>query len=93
MQLIGDVRLQRFQPEPSGKRKGEPQAVPQLAVSGEFLLALVNKEQMRSHLPVQISYAGGEVHAQSFEYDHLQGQLSFNARTTARFDSPVPKKP
>ena len=91
VQLIGGVQLQRFQAETAGKNKGEPRATPQLQVSGEFLLALVNQEQMRSHLPVQISYAGGEVHAQSFEYDHLHGQLSFNARTTARFDSPATK--
>jgi lipopolysaccharide export system protein LptC len=92
VQLLGGVQLQRFQAETSGKNKGEPQATPQLQVSGEFLLALVNKEQMRSHLPVQISYAGGEVHAQSFEYDHLHGQLSFKARTTARFDPPPAAK-
>ncbi|CAN5270403.1 hypothetical protein BH11PSE10_BH11PSE10_18690 [soil metagenome] len=88
MQLLGGVQLQRFQAD----AKGEPQAKPQLQVNGEFLLALVNQEKMRSHLPVQINYAGGEVHAQSFEYDHLRGVLNFSGRTTTRFNPPPAAK-
>ncbi|MDN3919085.1 LPS export ABC transporter periplasmic protein LptC [Roseateles violae] len=84
LQLLGDVRVTRHLLGPGG----EPLAQPQLVVSGEFLQALVNEELLRSHLPAVLSYSGGEVHAQSFEYDHLHGKLRFAGHTTGRFEMP-----
>ena len=84
LQLMGSVQVQRFEAD---SRTGEPKAAPQLVVRGEFLQVLANSEQLRSHLPVQINYAGGEMQAQGFEFDHVRGLMKFNGRTTGRFDS------
>lgn len=84
IQLLGDVQVQRFDAD----AKGVAQTKPSLAVRGEFLQALTATEVLRSHLPVQISYAGGTLQAQRFNYDHLKGQMDFGGRTTARFEPP-----
>jgi lipopolysaccharide export system protein LptC len=84
LQLMGSVQVQRFEGDGS---TGEPKAAPQLVVRGEFLQVLANSEQLRSHLPVQINYAGGELQAQSFEFDHVRGLMKFSGRTTGRFDT------
>ena len=89
MQLLGDVQVQRF----AVNAQGEPLAQPSLQVRGEFLRARSNTEQLDSHLPVQLSHAGGELRAQSFEYDNLRGLLRFNGRTTGQFKPPGAKKP
>jgi len=88
LQLLGDVLVQRFVPQ----RDGGLAATPALEVRGEFLHAFLNTEKLRSHLPVQLSYGGGQMRAQSFEYDHLSGQLSFAGHSTARFDPPALRK-
>lgn len=89
MQLLGDVTVQRFEP----LREGGLSQRPALEVRGEFLHALLSSEKLRSHLPVLLRYAGGEVRAASFEYDHLSGKLSFGGRSSARFDPPGARKP
>jgi len=88
MQLLGDVQVQRYDVDADG----QPQAQARLLVRGEFLQALVNSQTLRSHLPVRLNYAGGEVHAQSFEYDHLRGQLKLSGHTTGRFEMPAAGK-
>lgn len=86
LQLLGDVQVQRFDP----LRDGGLASTPALEVRGDFLHALLNAEKLRSHLPVQLSYGGGgQARAQSFEYDHLSGRLSFAGHSTARFDPPT----
>lgn len=87
VQLLGEVKVQRFDVD----AQGEPLSTAKLEVRGEFLQAFVATEQLRSHLPVQLFYAGGEVQAQSFNYDNLQGALSFGGRTSARFNPPGAK--
>lgn len=84
LQLMGSVQVQRFEAD---SRTGEPKTAPQLVVHSEFLQVLANTEQLRSHLPVQINYAGGELQAQSFEFDHVRGLMNFGGRTTGRFDA------
>jgi lipopolysaccharide export system protein LptC len=88
LQLLGDVLVRRFRAGPSG----EPEDEPQLIVRGEFLQALVNEELLRSHLPAVLNYTGGEVHTQSFEYDHLNGKLKLSGHTTGRFEMPPAKQ-
>ena len=91
LQLMGSVQVQRFEAD---SHTGEPKAAPQLVVRSEFLQVLANSEQLRSHLPVQINYAGGELQAQGFEFDHVRGLMNFSGRTTGRFDTtPAAKKP
>ncbi|WP_083748773.1 LPS export ABC transporter periplasmic protein LptC [Pelomonas sp. KK5] len=82
MQLYGDVLVQRFLVDASGA----PLPTPQLVVRGEFLQALSNSEQLRSHLPVTIDYGGAHLQAQTFLYDHLHALLNYSGRTTGRFD-------
>ena len=92
LQLMGSVQVQRFEAD---GQTGEPKAAPQLVVRSEFLQVLAHSEQLRSHLPVQISYAGGDVQAQGFVFDHVRGLMNFSGRTTGRFDPTpaAPKKP
>jgi len=59
-----------------------------LEMNGEFLHAFVNTEKLRSHLPMQIRTPGGEIQAQSFDFDNLSGKLSFSGRTAGRFAMP-----
>lgn len=83
LQLLGEVKLRNFAPAPADA------AAPQqrLELEGEFLHAFLNEALLRSHLPVRLRYAGGEVQAQGIEYDHLNGQLRFSGRSQARFDA------
>jgi lipopolysaccharide export system protein LptC len=83
VQLLGGVHVRRFDPIPTG----QPSAGPKLEVRGEFLQAFANTEILRSHLPVQLNYAGAELKAQSFEFEYLTSRLSFGGRTQARFDA------
>lgn len=83
LQLLGAVHVRRFNPEPGES----PQGKPNLEVRGEFLHAFVNTEILRSHLPVQLNYAGTELKAQSFEFDYLSSRLRFEGRTQARVDA------
>ena len=82
MQLFGDVLVQTFDVSPAGVTA----ATPKLVVRGEFLQALGNSEQLRSHLPVTITYGGAEMKAQTFTYDHLHDLLNFSGRSTSRFE-------
>jgi lipopolysaccharide export system protein LptC len=84
VQLLGGVHVQRFDPVPTGQSAA---AVPKLEVRGEFLQAFANTEILRSHLPVQLNYAGGALNAQSFEFKYLTSSLSFGGRTQAHFDA------
>ena len=96
VQLLGGVHVQRFDPAVKGPTKGPAKSTangaPKLEVRGEFLHAFTNTEILRSHLPVQINYAGGELKAQSFEYQYLTSRLSFGGRTQARFTAATDKK-
>lgn len=84
MQLYGDVVVQRFAVDTTG----EPLPTPELVVRGEYLQALSDAAQLRSHLPVMIDYGGGaQLQAQTFLYDHLHGTVSYSGRTTGRFET------
>ncbi|MCV2370661.1 LPS export ABC transporter periplasmic protein LptC [Roseateles oligotrophus] len=85
LQLLGAVHVQRFDQVPPG----QPAGAPKLEVRGEFLHAFVNTETLRSHLPVQLNYAGAELKAQSFEFNYLTSRLSFGGNTQARFEAPA----
>ena len=87
LQLSGDVLVQQFDVDAQGRLLVKPK----FEVRGQFLQALSNSEQLRSHLPVQMNYSGGTVQALGFEYDHLRGLLSFAGHTTGRFDAPAKK--
>lgn len=86
LQLLGEVRVKRLEPGPGNVLA----AVPRLEIEGEFLHAFLNRELLRSHLPVKLRYSGGEVRTQGIEYDHLHGQLRFTGHSTARFE---PRRP
>ncbi|MCV2360794.1 LPS export ABC transporter periplasmic protein LptC [Paucibacter sp. TC2R-5] len=83
VQLLGGVHVQRFDPVSADKSASGPK----LEVRGEFLQAFANTEILRSHLPVQLNYAGAEIKAQSFEFEYLTSRLSFGGRTQARFEA------
>ncbi len=87
VQLLGAVHVKRFDRVADGQLQGQALGAPKLEMRGEFLHAFVNTEILRSHLPVQLNYAGAELKAQSFEYEYLTSQLRFDGRTHARFDA------
>ncbi|MET0520260.1 MAG: LPS export ABC transporter periplasmic protein LptC [Burkholderiaceae bacterium] len=88
MQLLGDVRVLRYNLDADG----EPQKAATMEIRGDFLRGQQNGQKLSSHLPVKIFFAGGEVQARSFEYDHLNGKLVFSGHTTGRFDPPGSRK-
>lgn len=88
IQLYGDVEVKRYE----AQQADTPQAEAKLDIRGEFLQAFVNREQLRSHLPVQLRHGGTTVQAASFEYDHLNARLSFQGRTTASLAAPGAQK-
>lgn len=46
-----------------------------LLMRGEFLHAFLVTEQVKSHLPVLVRYAGSELRAAGMEYDHVARRL------------------
>ncbi|WP_165794622.1 LPS export ABC transporter periplasmic protein LptC [Kinneretia aquatilis] len=88
IQLYGDVEVKRYEAAKDGAAPSEAK----LDIRGEFLQAFVNREQLRSHLPVQLRHGGTTVQAVSFEYDHLNARLSFQGRTTASLAAPGAQK-
>ncbi|MDM4767130.1 LPS export ABC transporter periplasmic protein LptC [Pelomonas sp. SE-A7] len=88
MQLMGDVLVQRY---PTDGRGGAQPRVG-LEIRGEFLHAFLHTEQLRSHLPVRVSYGHTELQMQGFEFDNLKGRLLFKGRSTARFESSAARR-
>lgn len=60
VQLIGDARV-----------LAQLEGGQTLAVRGEFLHAFLRFEQLRSHLPVQVTRGRTDVHAAGMDYDHV----------------------
>lgn len=83
VQLVGEVRVQRFVRD----KEGVLGAAPQVEIQGEFVQAFVALEKLRSHLPVRITYPGGEMRAQTLDYDNLKGLLEFSGRTRMQMSS------
>jgi lipopolysaccharide export system protein LptC len=54
---------------------------------GEFLHAILDAEQVRSHLPVTITQGGMEIHAQAMQYDNVRRVVQLGGRLTASFPS------
>jgi lipopolysaccharide export system protein LptC len=55
---------------------------------GEFLHAMQNTEQLRSHLPVTVLRGRSQVVADAMEYDNLTRVLQFKGRIRAVFTPP-----
>jgi lipopolysaccharide export system protein LptC len=87
LQLMGDVSVERYEAGKDGVLADQPR----LRMDGEFLHAFLNRELLRSHLPTRLRYAGGDIQARSFEYNHLDGRLSFGGRSHARIDPRSPR--
>jgi lipopolysaccharide export system protein LptC len=86
LQLMGEVKVRRYP-------QGDEQARADLQLEGPFVHALVQTQHLRSHLPVRVSNLGGEIQAQSFDYDHLAGTLRFGGPGRAQFAAPARRQP
>ena len=75
VQLLGDARVNR----PASDKE---EAV---EFRSEFLHALRNVEQVRSHLPVVMTQGAKVVRASSMNYDNLSRQVEFTGRASATF--------
>ena len=58
--------------------------------NGEFLHAFLRSEKLRSHLPVVVRRAGGEIHAEGFDYDNVQRLVHYKGRVQALYP-PAPR--
>lgn len=83
VQLQGDARVQRFVRD----QQGLLNATPQVDIQGEFVQVFIALERLRSNRPVRISYPGGELQAQSLDYDNLKGLLEVSGRSRMRMSS------
>jgi lipopolysaccharide export system protein LptC len=84
VQLLGDAEVT------STDANGAP-----LLMRSEFLHAFLVTERVRSHLPVLVRLASGELHAAGLDYDHaarrleLQGPMRANLAARAPVAAPV----
>ncbi len=84
VQLLGAARVQRFVRDASGLLA----SAPQVDIQGEFVQVFVALERLRSDRPVRVSYPGGELHAQSLDYDNLKGLLEVTGRSRLQLSPP-----
>ncbi|MGP1516480.1 MAG: LPS export ABC transporter periplasmic protein LptC [Ottowia sp.] len=78
VELIGQARVERHAaPPPAGSARAP---VPPLVFEGERLLALIDAEQVKSALPVQITQGADRFTADTFEYDHATGVALLSGR-------------
>jgi lipopolysaccharide export system protein LptC len=73
VQLVGGAQVTR---ETTG---GEPA----IKMTSEFLHAFLDRERVRSHLPVVVRRGATEIRADAFEYDHLARVIDFKGRIRA----------
>lgn len=75
VQLYGDARVVREpQPDATGRLQ------PGLAYRGEFLHAFMNTEQVKSHLPVELTRGQDRFTADRMDYDNLDRVMLLNGR-------------
>lgn len=75
VQLYGDARVVREpQPDAAGRLQ------PGLVYRGEFLHAFMKTEQVKSHLPVELTRGQDRFTADSMDYDNLDRVMLLNGR-------------
>jgi len=77
VQLLGNARVIS-----SGRDGGDP-----IQFDGEFLHAFMNTERLRSHLPVDVTRGGSQMHAAGFDYDNVTRVVHYKGRVQASFIS------
>ena len=80
VQLLGDAQIIS-----RGGDGSDP-----IQFNGEFLHAFLQTERLRSHLPVVVRRAGGEIHAEGFDYDNVQRLVHYKGRVQAMYP-PAPR--
>lgn len=75
VQLIGNARVLR-----EAQGAGKPHATPRMEYRGEFLHAFMHTEQVRSHLPVELTRGNDRFTADSLDFDHANRQLTLQGR-------------
>jgi len=75
VQLLGGARVIS-----SGRDGGDP-----IQFEGEFLHAFLNTERLRSHLPVNVTRGGSQIHAEGFDYDNVTRVVHYKGRVRASF--------
>lgn len=77
VQLMGEVRMQRF----SGNPDTDPSLTPRLEIQGEFVHVYAALERLSANRPVRVTYPGGALQADGLEYDNLKGVLELKGRS------------
>lgn len=75
VQLFGDALVVR---KPSVDAKGRE--LPRMEFRGEFLHAFMNTEQVKSHLPVELTRGQDRFNADTLDYDHRTGVVQLEGR-------------
>lgn len=75
LQLFGDALVIRHGSEDA---KGDPQ--PRMEFRGEFLHAFLNTEQVKSHLPVQLTRGQDRFNADTLDFDNRAGIVLLRGR-------------
>jgi lipopolysaccharide export system protein LptC len=81
IRLSGDARVLR-------ESVGAKAAADRLEFRGEFLELFSRTEQVRSHRPVLMRSARGELQAGNMDYDHVQRVAQFGGRVTGFYRPP-----
>lgn len=75
LQMFGDAVVIR---QPSLDAKGKSQ--PRMEFRGEFLHAFMNTEQVKSHLPVELTRGEDHFTADTLDFDNRAGVMLLNGR-------------
>jgi lipopolysaccharide export system protein LptC len=87
VQLIGSAVVTREGPN----ARGEPQ--PRLEIRGEFLHVFLDKERVRSHLPVTLLRGPDQLEGDSLEYDNLERMLELRGRVRGTLQAQAAARP
>jgi lipopolysaccharide export system protein LptC len=74
VQLIGNAVVTREAAKVAG------QVQPRLEIRGEFLHAFMDRERLKSHLPVTLLRGGDVFHGNSLDYDNLERVLELQGQ-------------
>jgi lipopolysaccharide export system protein LptC len=87
VQLIGSAVVTREGPN----ARSEPQ--PRLEIRGEFLHVFLDKERVRSHLPVTLLRGPDQLQGDSLEYDNLERVLELRGRVRGTLQAQAAARP
>ena len=90
VQLLGEARVVRDAAQAPG---GKPDSDGRLEFRSEFLQLYTQAQRVRTHLPVTLIQASGQLQAGSLDYDHRAGVMELGGRVRGTFETAIGAAP